>query len=94
MRDARWTTGFQEVVSMMFNRPERKKMREQQREIDKLWKRYQQLELRPCQNDAELKKKNEELALLWQEIDVLEREHTVTTHGGGKGIRHDVEYSW
>ena len=79
---------------MIFNRSERKKRKEQQREIDKVWKRYQQLELRPCQNDAELKKKNEELALLWQEIDVLEREQTATTHGIGRGIRHDIEYSW
>ena len=78
----------------MFNRPERRKMKETQKEIDKLWKRYQQLELRPCQNDAELKTKNKELALLWKEIDSLERERPIIKHGTGRGIRHDVEYSW
>ncbi len=78
----------------MFNRLERRKMKEAQKEIDKLWKRYQQLELRPCHNDAELKRKNEELALLWGEIDTLEKERTLVKHGSGRGIRHDVEYSW
>ena len=78
----------------MFNRPERRKIKETRKEIDKLWKRYQQLELRPCQNDAELKTKNKELALLWKEFDSLETERTVVKPGTGRGIRHDVEYSW
>ena len=52
----------------------RKNIKEIQKEIERLKKEFQKVELRPCHSDAELKEKYEDIKLLKNMIFQLEKE--------------------
>ena len=51
-----------------------KNLKKIQKDIARLKAEYQKRELRPFNNDADLKKKDKDLKMLKREIDMLERE--------------------
>lgn len=58
----------------MLDKETRRKLNRIKKEIKDLKKRYKKMEFRPCQNDAELKKKDEELKGIMDKIYALEKE--------------------
>ena len=58
----------------MIDKQTGKKIKKLQKEINKLRKELQKMEFRPCQNDAELLQKEEDLETLWNTISGLEKE--------------------
>lgn len=58
----------------MLDRETRRKLKRIKKDIKELKKRYKRVEFRPCQNDAELRKKDDDLRELIDKIDVLEKE--------------------
>ena len=68
----------------MIDKETRKKLKKIQKETDKLNKELKKLEFRPCQNDADLKKKDEDLKSLREKILSLEKEQDrYMLHAGG-----------
>ena len=59
----------------MIDKDTRKKLRKIQKEIKKVKKELGKLELRPCQNDAELVRKEQDLKELGSKLRALEKEH-------------------
>jgi hypothetical protein len=57
----------------MINRDIRRNLKRIKKEIKELKKRYKRMEFRPCQNDAELRKKDDDLRELIYKIDTLEK---------------------
>lgn len=58
----------------MLDRENKRKLNRIKKEIKELKKRYKKMEFRPCQNDAELRKKDDDLRGLMDKIDTLEKE--------------------
>ena len=58
----------------MLDKETRRKLNRIKKDIKDLKKRYKKMEFRPCQNDAELKKKDEELKGIMDKIYALEKE--------------------
>ncbi|MDB9822870.1 hypothetical protein OAC89_04140 [Deltaproteobacteria bacterium] len=58
----------------MYNKMIRKRMKMIKKEIKGLKKLYKKVEFRPCQNDAELRLKDEELRAIMDKIYSLEME--------------------
>lgn len=63
-----------EAVLYMVDKSARKRLKEIKKEIKRLKKEYRKVEFRPCQNDAELKLKDEDLKKLMEKIYGLEKE--------------------
>ena len=63
-----------EGVSQMVDKTTRKILKKINKEIKELKKRYRKMEFRPCQNDAELRIKDEDLKGLMEKIYELEKE--------------------
>ncbi len=75
----------------MIKRIARKRLKQIEQDIDALREIYRIIEVRPCKNDEDLKKKDRDLTSLLRKIYALERdkeEHRCTP-GGTEGI---VEY--
>ena len=60
--------------SEMLDREAKKRLKKIQREIKKVKKDLSKTELRPCQNDAELRDKEEDLEALGNKLRELEKE--------------------
>jgi DNA repair exonuclease SbcCD ATPase subunit len=65
----------------------KKKLKRIQKEVKKLKKRFDKVEFRPCNCDAELRAKDEELKALRQRMNELERELDRCMLDSG-GVRH------
>ena len=59
----------------MIDKGTKKRLRKIQKEIKKVKKELGKLELRPCQNDAELERKEQDLRELGGKLRDLEKEH-------------------
>ena len=69
-------------------RKTRKQVKRIQKEIERLKEEVRKVELRPCHGDADLKKKEEELASLKREMYELEKEanqYVMYISGLGRG---------
>ena len=63
------------TISDMPSKKNRKKIiKELQKEIEKLRDEYEKIELRPCQGDADLRQRENELEILKSKISQLEKE--------------------
>jgi len=60
--------------SDMIDKGAKKRLKKIQKEIKKVKKELGKTELRPCQNDAELKRKEEDLKELGDKLRALEKE--------------------
>ena len=58
----------------MIDKTTRKRLKKIKKEIKQLKKEYRKVEFRPCQNDAELKIKDEDLRKVMEKIYALEKE--------------------
>jgi len=58
----------------MTNKKSRKDIKKSQKELYRLKELLKKLEIRPCQGDADLRQKDEEVKMLKREIDDLEKE--------------------
>ena len=58
----------------MVDKAIRKKLKKIKKEINQLKKEYKKVEFRPCQNDVELKMKDQDLKTLMEKIYALEKE--------------------
>ena len=58
----------------MIDKQTKKKLKAIRKEIKRLKKNYEKLEFRPCNNDADLRAKDEDLKTLRNRINELERE--------------------
>ena len=58
----------------MMNKKFQKNIKEIQKELDRLKDLLKAAELRPCQGDADLKQKEEEIKILQREIYDMEKE--------------------
>jgi len=58
----------------MMDKETRKNLKRIEKEIRKIKDKFRKIELRPCQNDLELKQKEEDLAILKGELYELEKE--------------------
>ena len=58
----------------MVNKASKKVMKKIQNEIDQLKKQFKEMELRPCQGDADLEQREKDLAVLKGRILELEKE--------------------
>ena len=58
----------------MLDKATRRELKKIKKGIKELKKRYKKLEFRPCQNDAELRKKDSDLRELMDQIYALEKE--------------------
>jgi hypothetical protein len=66
----------------MGTRADKKKIKQLQKKIDILERKLSQTEVRPCQGDNDLKKREEEITELINEIKILKKE------------RDNYLYSW
>ncbi|MFC1869538.1 hypothetical protein ACFL0H_15595 [Thermodesulfobacteriota bacterium] len=58
----------------MLDKSTRKRIKKIKKEIKELKKEFKKVEFRPCQNDAELKLKDEDLRKLMEKVYDLEKE--------------------
>ena len=58
----------------MVDRAPQKRLKKIKKEIKRLKKEYKKVEFRPCQNDAELRIKEEDLRAIMDQIYSLEKE--------------------
>jgi hypothetical protein len=58
----------------MIDKETRKRLKRIQKEIKQLKKEYKKMECHPCQNDAELREKDNNLRMLMDKIYALEKE--------------------
>ena len=73
----------------MIDKEAHRKLKKIKKDINKLQKEIKKLEFRPCQNDAELKEKDDDLQILRQKILSLEKEKDRYILNTGR-IRHGV----
>ena len=62
------------IEQEIMDKESRKNIKNLQREMDRLKEAYKKIELLPCQNDAELKKKDDDLKALKKELYEVERD--------------------
>lgn len=58
----------------MIDKQSKKRLKNIRKEIKRLLKKHNKLEFKPCNNDAELRAKDEELKILRERINGLEKE--------------------
>ncbi|MBW2609670.1 MAG: hypothetical protein JRC68_04915 [Deltaproteobacteria bacterium] len=58
----------------MIDKETRKRLKKIQKEINLLNKEYKKVEFHPCQNDADLKRKDDNLKMIMEKIYALEKE--------------------
>lgn len=75
----------------MIKRLARKRLKQIEQDIDALREIYRIIEVRPCKNDEDLKKKDRDLSSLLRKIYALERDKEEYRCSRG-GIVGNVEY--
>jgi polyhydroxyalkanoate synthesis regulator phasin len=58
----------------MVNKASKRVIKKIQNEIDQLKKKFKEMEIRPCQGDADLEQREKDLKVLKEQIYELERE--------------------
>ena len=77
----------------MIKRLARKRLKQIEQDIDALREIYRIIEVRPCKNDEDLKKKDRDLSSLLRKIYALERDKEEYRCSRG-GIAGNVEYDF
>jgi septal ring factor EnvC (AmiA/AmiB activator) len=73
----------------MIDKDTKKRLKKVQREIKKVKKEFGRTELRPCQNDAELEQKEEDLKELGNRLRALEKEQDRYILDTGR-VKHSI----
>jgi septal ring factor EnvC (AmiA/AmiB activator) len=73
----------------MLDKATRKRLRKIQKEIKRVRRELDKIELRPCQNDAELKQKEEDLEELSNKLRALEKEQDRYILDTGR-VKHSI----
>jgi peroxiredoxin family protein len=85
----KWIIQFLVEEREMIDKATKKKLKKIQREIKKAKKELDKVELRPCQNDADLKRKEDDLKDLADNIRALEHEQDRHILDTGK-VKHTI----
>jgi len=73
----------------MIDKETRKRLKKIQKEINILKKEYKKVEFRPCQNDSDLKRKDDNLKTIMDKICIFEKEQDRYILETGR-IRHNI----